>query len=106
MAGMGVVEETRQVIQDFLAPELRAIGARMTAIEDRLNRVDHRLDKIDERFEKVDERFKRLETKIDERFLRFEERMAQHFADLRAEFLFDKRLSRVEAQLEEQKKSA
>ena len=103
---MGAIEETRQVIQDFLAPELRAIGVRMTAIEDRLNRIDHRLDKIEEkfeeRFEKVDERF----NKIDERFERLESKIAQQFADFRAEFLFDKRLSRVEAQLEEQKKSA
>jgi len=29
----GVVEETRQVIQDFLAPELRAISARLDAVE-------------------------------------------------------------------------
>jgi hypothetical protein len=30
---MGVVEETRQVVQDFPAPELRAISARLDALE-------------------------------------------------------------------------
>jgi hypothetical protein len=30
---VGVVEETRQVVQDFLAPELRAISARLDALE-------------------------------------------------------------------------
>ena len=30
---MGVVEETQQVVQDFLAPELRAIAARLDALE-------------------------------------------------------------------------
>ena len=92
---MGVIEETRQVIQDFLAPELRAIGARLTAIEDRLNRIDTHFDKIDSRFEKFDEKLDKLDGKI-----------SQHFADLRAEFHFDMRLSRIESQLAEQKRSA
>ena len=30
---MSVVEDTRQVLQDFLAPELRAISARLDALE-------------------------------------------------------------------------
>jgi phage host-nuclease inhibitor protein Gam len=34
---MSVVQDTRQLIQDFLAPELRAISARLDAIEARLS---------------------------------------------------------------------
>lgn len=31
---MGTVEDIRQVIQDFLAPELRAISARLDSMDD------------------------------------------------------------------------
>jgi len=95
MTTMGAIEETRQLLQDFLAPELRAIGARLTAIEERLNYTDAHFDKIDSRFEKLDEKFDKLENKV-----------SQHFSDLRAEFHFDKRLTHIETQLAEQKRPA
>jgi hypothetical protein len=31
---MSVVEDVRQIVQDFLAPELRAIAARLDAVEE------------------------------------------------------------------------
>ena len=34
---MSVVEDTRKLLQDFLAPELRAIAVRLDALETRMN---------------------------------------------------------------------
>jgi hypothetical protein len=36
IVSMSVVEDVRQVLQDFLAPELRAISTRLDAIEQRI----------------------------------------------------------------------
>jgi hypothetical protein len=44
---MSVIEDTRKLIQDFLAPELRSISARLDALEQR-----------------VDDRFRDLDAKI------------------------------------------
>ena len=48
----------RKVLQDFLAPELRAVQAHFDA-------VDVRFDAIEE---KIDTRFKAIEEKVDTRF--------------------------------------
>jgi hypothetical protein len=61
---MGVVEEVRQVIQDFLAPELREIRVRLDAMEE-INRVRHeyiiqRLEQIQQSFA-FDKRISNLE---------------------------------------------
>lgn len=45
---MGVVEEVRQVLQDFLAPELREIRGVLSAIDKRLDSQDKRLDTIED----------------------------------------------------------
>jgi tetrahydromethanopterin S-methyltransferase subunit G len=34
---MGAIEDTRKVLQDFLAPEIREIKARLDALEARIN---------------------------------------------------------------------
>lgn len=49
---MGAIEDPRRVLQDFLAPELRAISVRLDALENRLDGVDRRLDKAEDRAEK------------------------------------------------------
>jgi hypothetical protein len=76
---MGVVEETRQVLQDFLAPELREIRGILSAIDKRLDSQDKRLDTIEDanrvRFESI---IQRLET-------------------IQQSFSFDKRISAIEA---------
>jgi hypothetical protein len=61
---MGVVEEVRQVIQDFLAPELLEIRVRLDAM-DEINRVRHeyviqRLEQIQQSFA-FDKRISNLE---------------------------------------------
>jgi len=49
---MSVIEDTRKVMQDFLAPELRAISARLDALEKRYDSLDHKVDDVDRRAEK------------------------------------------------------
>ncbi len=63
---MSVIEDTRKVMQDFLAPELRAISARLDSLEKRIDGFDKRFDKIDSRFEKIDSRFERVDGKLED----------------------------------------
>ncbi len=52
---MGFIEEGRQLFQDFVAPEIRAIEARLDAIGKQVASLDAKTDK----------RADQLETKID-----------------------------------------
>lgn len=45
---MSAIEDIRQVLQDFIAPELRAITTRLDAIEQQFRL---RLDAVDQRFD-------------------------------------------------------
>ncbi len=49
---MSVVEDSRKVLQDFLAPELRAISVRLDALEKRVEGVDKKFDEVERRAEK------------------------------------------------------
>jgi hypothetical protein len=42
---MSVIEDSRKVLQDFIAPELRAIAARLDALERRVDDNDRRAEK-------------------------------------------------------------
>lgn len=70
---MGVIDDFRKVLQDFLAPELRAIAAQFNAIDSRLNAQEKiaearhnellvRIDNLKASFE-VDKRLEKLETR-------------------------------------------
>jgi hypothetical protein len=76
---MGVVEETRQLVQDFLAPELREIRGVLSGIDKRLESQDKRLDAMEEvnraRFESI----------------------IQRLENVQQSFAFDKRISDLEA---------
>jgi uncharacterized membrane protein YccC len=61
---MGAVEDTRKVIQDFIAPELREIKARLDALD---KRFDDSAKHVDQRFEQVSQRFEQAEKRADER---------------------------------------
>jgi flagellar capping protein FliD len=82
---MGVVEETRQVIQDFLAPELRELRGVLTSIDKRLDSVDKRLDSQDKRLDAIEEANR----------ARFES-IAQRLDQIQQSFAFDKRISNLE----------
>ena len=62
---MGFIEEGRQLIQDFVTPEIRSLDARLTAVEKRLESLDARVEK---RFDSVDKRFDSFENSVDKRF--------------------------------------
>lgn len=48
---MGSIEDVRKVLQDFLAPELRAITARLDAIEQRFTHLEHRFDRLENKLD-------------------------------------------------------
>lgn len=72
---MGVVGDGRSAVQDFVAPELRELRARIDAVEEqqkqfradvdkRFDTVEKRFDTVDGRFDKVDAWFEKLEDKL------------------------------------------
>ena len=63
---MGMIEEGRQLIQDFVTPEIRLIDARLTTLEKRVESFEAKVDKRFDLFETaVDKRFDSLEGKIE-----------------------------------------
>jgi hypothetical protein len=80
---MSVVEDVRQVLQDFLAPELRAITARLDGME-----------KVSEaRHNEVLVRIQSLQNQL----TAHQESTEHRFQQLQESFQFDKRLERLEA---------
>jgi tetrahydromethanopterin S-methyltransferase subunit G len=43
---MGFIEEGRQLFQDFVAPEIRAIDARLNAVEKHLESLEVKIDRV------------------------------------------------------------
>jgi archaellum component FlaC len=70
---MSVIEDVRQVVQDFVAPELRALSARLDAVEKQLDRVDKRFDNVDKRFDDVNKEFDDVYKKFDDVNKRFDD---------------------------------
>ena len=83
---MGVVEETRQVVQDSLAPELREMRGILSGI-------DRRLDSMDKRLDSQDKRLGLHEEAVRARF----DNIIQRLETIQQSFAFDKRLSDLEA---------
>ena len=42
---MSVIEDSRKVLQDFIAPELRSISVRLDALEKRFDGFEHTVEK-------------------------------------------------------------
>jgi hypothetical protein len=66
---MGVVEDVRQVLQDFLAPELREIRGQFATIDKRLEAMEEvnriRFESLTQRLEQIQQSFafdKRIST--------------------------------------------
>jgi flagellar capping protein FliD len=53
---MGAIDDTRKVLQDFLAPELRAIASRLEAVEKRQEKLSEDMDRRFDHAEKQAER--------------------------------------------------
>jgi len=58
---MGFVEEGRQLIQDFVTPEVRLLDARLAAVEKRLELLDARVDK---RFDSLEGKIERNQAQV------------------------------------------
>jgi len=71
---MGTVEDLRKVLQDFLAPELRAVTARFDAIDQRLDALTRVMDAL---FEAVDTRLASLEKNGDIKFASLEKEIVR-----------------------------
>ena len=82
---MSAPKDFRELAQDFLAPELRAINARLDGME-KLNEV--RFDNVKQEFEQSHQRIESLR----------KEMQANHEAVIR-ELATDKRISRLEDRL-------
>ena len=82
---MGVVEDVRQVLQEFVAPELREIRGILSALDKRLDSQDKRLDSQDKRFDAIEEVNR----------VRFEA-IVQRLEQIQQSFAFDKRISSLE----------
>jgi hypothetical protein len=111
---MSVIEEFRQALQDFLAPELRAIVARLDAqdkvadarykeqqliaearqkeIESRFKEVDSRFKEVDSRFNEVSVRLQSLQETVD----RNDSAQKLLITKLTQDFQFDKRITELE----------
>ena len=61
---MSVIEDTRKLLQDFLAPELRELSARIDTLE---ARMDARFSGVEGRFSSLDARFDSAERLASER---------------------------------------
>lgn len=81
---MSIVEDVRQVFQDFLAPELRAISARLDALE---KTVSARMESLERTMEA---RFAAQGTKI--------EAIDRKIDSLKESLDLDRRLSKLEAE--------
>lgn len=68
MNHMSVIDDVRQAHQDFLAPELRAITARIDALEKvmtaRFDLVDQKFASVDVKFDSVDVKFESIHNEI------------------------------------------
>ena len=62
---MSIIDDTRKVLQDVIAPDLKAINVRLDAVERVMNL---RFEQVDKRFEQIDKRFEQMDKRMDERF--------------------------------------
>jgi SMC interacting uncharacterized protein involved in chromosome segregation len=77
MPAMSVIEDSRKVLQDFIAPELRAIAARLDALEKSVDDNERRAEK---RHEEVMASIRQVidYNSIQQRLARLESREAAH----------------------------
>ena len=87
-----IVMGFRQVVQDLMVPELKAIQVEIKHHSEQFKKMDERFKKMDERFEKIDQRFEKIFTELEE--LKIGQREILNKLDL------DKRLTRVETIIE------
>ena len=66
---MSVVDDSRKLLQDLIAPELRAIAVRLDALEKRLDaRLESAEKRLDGRIDVIERRIDGFERRVDARF--------------------------------------
>jgi len=98
---MSVVEDVREVLQDFIAPELRAFNVRLDAMESRFDakldaingRSEGRFDAVNIRLDAIDQRFDDMLTIMDTRF----ESLSKDIGQVKNMLDIDRRLTRLES---------
>jgi tetrahydromethanopterin S-methyltransferase subunit G len=66
---MGFIEEGRQLIQDFVAPEIRALEVRIDAVEKKIDSLEARMEK---RFDAADAKMERNQNQVMDTLRRME----------------------------------
>jgi wobble nucleotide-excising tRNase len=101
---MGFIEEGRQLFQDFVAPEIRAIDARLCGVEKRIESLE---SKIDRNHAQVEKKMDSLDTKIEHAQELLESKVERNHAEVMGALhrmenytLLTERLARVEAKLQ------
>lgn len=66
---MSVVEDVRQALQDFVAPEMRAFNARLDSLENKIdNKIEILKSQMNSRFEAQESRSGAFEERMNSRF--------------------------------------
>jgi flagellar capping protein FliD len=76
---MGFIEEGRQLIQDFVTPEIRSLDTRLTAVEKRLELLE---GKIEKQFDSVEGKIDRVQTTLDTKIDRHQAHVEKRFDSL------------------------
>lgn len=85
---MGSIEDSRKAVQDFLAPDLKALAARLEALEKEMHAGFAHAEKMNlERFSSAAARHEALLAT-----------MAANHASIMSMLEFDKRLTRIESE--------
>jgi len=86
---MGVVEDVRSALQDFVPPELRELCTRIDALEEQQKHfradVEKHFDKIDARFEKLEDSMNNRFDDVDARFEKLEGKLSDRHEELMTE---------------------
>jgi tetrahydromethanopterin S-methyltransferase subunit G len=94
---MGFIEEGRQLVQDFVAPEIRALEVRIDAIEKKVDALEAKMEK---RFDAVDIRFDRFQTAIDARLERNHNQVMDTLHRMEMQNQILERIAKIESKLQ------
>ena len=96
---MGFIEEGRQLIQDFVTPEIRSIDARLTAVEKKLDSVEARSEK---RFDAMEGKIDRVQMSLEGQLEKTQSGLAAKIESTHAELTgkIDKNSAQAERGLE------
>jgi uncharacterized protein YicC (UPF0701 family) len=91
---MSAIEDVRQVLQDFIAPELRAMNTRLDSIKSRFDtRLDAIENRLDTRLGAADRRIDAVITIMNTRF----DSLSTEVGQIKDMLDIDRRLTRLES---------